>query len=322
MTIALRVSVVIAMLGWTIPAAAQTQCAQFELLGNGARTDYQPFDSRPTAETFDVRVRRLADGITGVRFLLVDRTPQATGPQIGATGPLNYDITWLQNTTRRVLVVGNEQPQLMTGVDLTLPGKSGVEITRFLLTVPAGQQAPAQVHREELVVRYQCLGANGNPVGATQEQPAAVEIALNVPRYVAAYIGSVGQTRGTISFGDVSAPSASLTRAIGITALSTLPYAIEFESENEALLKRRRGDSTGIGYTMRYAGVPVLDGETLVCPITPAPMGRGEQFEVALDRPSIASLPAGDYADTVTLTFTPRDSVGVSACTVGNGPAR
>ena len=322
MTIALRISALFAMLCWTLPAAAQTQCVQFELIGNGARTDYQPFESSPTVETFDLRVRRLADGISGVRFLLVDRTPQPTGPQIGLTGPLSYDITWLQDSTRRVLVVGNEQPQPMTGADLTFPGRSGVQITRFRLTVPAGQQAPAQVHREDLVVRYQCIGANGNPIGATQEQPAAVEIALTVPRYVAAYIGSVGQTRGTISFGDVAAPSAALTKAIGITALSTLPYAIEFGSENKALLKRRRSDTEGIGYTMRYAGVPVLDGETMVCPITPAPTGRGEQFEVALDRASIALLPAGDYADTVTLTFTPRDSVGVSGCAVGNGPIR
>lgn len=322
MTVTFRIPALIILLCWTLPAAAQTQCAQFELIGNGARTNYQPFDSSPTVETFDVRVRRLADGISGVRFLLVDRTPQSAGPQIGATGPLSYDIAWLQDNTRRVLVVGNEQPQPMTGADLDFPGRSGVQITRFRLSVPAGQQAPAQIHREDLLVRYQCLGTNGNPIGATQEQPATIQISLNVPRYVAAYIGSMGQTRGTISFGDVNAPSASLTRAIGITALSTLPYAIAFDSENEALLKRRRADNAGIGYTMRYAGVPVLDGETLVCPITPAPMGRGEQFEVALDRASISRLPAGTYADTVTLTFTPRDAVGVSACAVGSEAPR
>jgi spore coat protein U-like protein len=326
MTYMIRISALFSLLLSPVliaaPAAAQTQCAQFELLGNGARAEYQPFESSPTVESFDVRVRRLADGIGGVRFLLVDRTPQSSGPQIGLTGPQIYDISWLEDSTRRVLVVGNEQPQPMTGADLNFPGRSGVQITRFRLTVPAGQQAPAQIHREDLVVRYQCLGANGNPIGATQEQPAALEISLTVPRYVAAYIGSVGQTRGTISFGDVAAPSASLTRAIGITALSTLPYAIEFSSENDTMLKRRRDDSAGIAYAMRYAGVPVLDGETLVCPITPAPMGRGEQFEVALDRGSISRLSAGDYADTVTLTFTPRDAVGVSACAVGSGTRR
>jgi spore coat protein U-like protein len=322
MTVALRIPVLIALLCWALPAAAQTQCVKFELNGNGARADYQPFENSPTTEPFDVRITRLADGIRGVRFLLVDRSPRSAGPGIGVTGPLIYDITLGSDNTRRVFVVGNEQPQPMTGADIRFSGNSGVEITRFRLSVPAGQQAPAQVHREDLVVRYQCLGPNGNPIGATQEQPATLEIALTVPRYVAAYIGSVGQTRGTISFGEVAAPSASLTRAIGITALSTLPYAIEFDSENEVLLKRRKGDADGISYTMRYAGVPVLDGETLVCPTTPAPMGRGEQFEVALDRASISRLPAGDYADTVTLTFTPRDAVAISSCAVGNGAPR
>jgi hypothetical protein len=322
MTVALRMPVLIALLCWALPAAAQTQCVKFELNGIGARADYQPFDSSPTVETFDIKVQRLSDGISGVRFLLVDRTPQPAGPGLGLTGPLIYDISLLGDNTRRVFVVGNEQPQPMTGANVDFPGQKGVAITRFRLSVPAGQQAPAQIHREDLVVRYQCLGSNGNPIGATQEQPAALEIALTVPRYVAAYIGSIGQTRGTISFGDVNSPSASLMRAIGITALSTLPYAIKFDSDNEALLKRRKGDTDGIGYTMRYAGVPVLDGETLVCPITPAPMGRGEQFEVSLDRASISRLPAGDYADTVTLTFTPRDAAGVSACTVGNGASK
>jgi spore coat protein U-like protein len=316
MTTMLRISAMLAACAFASPAMAQSQCAEFEMIGNGTSAVYQPFDPGPMVETFQVRARRLADGISGVRFLLVDRTPQPTGPQIGATGPLDYDITWLENSTRRVLVVGNEQPQPMTGADLDFPGRSGVQVTRFSLTVPAGQQAPAQIHRENLIVRYQCLGANGNPVGATQEQPATLEIALAVPRYVAAYIGSMGQTRGTISFGDVNAPSASLTRAIGITALSTLPYAIAFDSENALMLKRQRNDVSGIGYAMRYAGVPVLDGETLVCPTTPAPMGRGEQFEVALDRSTVARLPAGAYADTVTLTFTPRDAIGVTACTV------
>jgi spore coat protein U-like protein len=316
MTKALGILPLIGLACLAAPAAAQTQCAQFELIGNGARTDYQPFDSSPTVENFDVRIRRLADGISAVRFLLVDRSPQASGPQIGLTGPADYDIVWPENATRRILVVGNEQPQPMTGAQVALPGRSGQQVTRFQLVLPAGQQAPAQTHLQDLVVRYQCLDQNNNAIGATQEQPAAIELAVTVPRYVAAYIGSVGQTRGTISFGDVGNPSAALTQAIGITALSTLPYAVEFESENGMALKRRRSDATGIGYDMRYAGVPVRDGETLVCPTTPAPMGRGEQFEVALDRGSIAALPAGSYDDTVTLTFTPRDAVAVTACSV------
>lgn len=298
------------------PAWAQTQCAQFELVGNGGRVAYQPFESSPTVDSFDLRVRRLVSGISGVRFVLADGTPQAAGPQIGSAGPAIYDISWLEDTTRRVLVVGNEQPQTTTGAQILFAERAGIQFTRFRLTVPAGQQAAAQVHRENLTVRYQCLDSQGRQVGATQEQPASVELSLTVPRYVAAYIGSAGQTRGTIDFGDVGAPTASLSKAINITALSTLPYAIRFESENGGRLKRRASETQGIIYAMNYAGVEVASGDTLLCPITPAPMGRGEQFEVGLDRQSIATLPAGAYRDTVTMTFTPRDGAATAGCAV------
>ena len=301
------------------PAFAQTQCAQFETIGNGARVAYQPFEASPTIESFDIRVRRLAGGISGVRFLLVDGTPQMAGPQVGLAGPAIYDISWLEDTTRRLLVVGNEQPQTTTGAQVQFPERAGVQITRFRLTVPAGQQAAAQIHRENLMVRYQCLDSQGRQIGATQEQPASVELSLTVPRYVAAYIGSAGQTRGTIDFGDVGGPTAILSKAINITALSTLPYAIKFESENAGLLKRRASETQGIIYAMNYAGVPVISGDILLCPQTPAPMGRGEQFEVALDRASINVLPAGAYRDTVTMTFTPRDASSVADCAVRQG---
>lgn len=298
----------------TAPAYAQTQCAQFELVGNGGRVAYQPFETSPTIETFDLRIRRLADGISGIRFLLVDTTPQMNGPQIGVTGPSLYDISWLEDNTRRVLVVGNEQPQPTTGAQIQFAERAGTQLTRFRLSVPAGQQAPAQIHRENLSVRYQCLDSQGRQIGSTQEQTASVELSLTVPRYVAAYIGSAGQTRGTINFGDVGSPSATLNRAINITALSTLPFAVKFESENGGLLKRRASETLGIVYAMQYAGVTVSTGDTLVCPTTPAPMGIGKQFEVGLNRSSINSLPAGNYKDTVTLTFTPRDGISSADC--------
>jgi spore coat protein U-like protein len=304
----------LALLTLGTPAAAQTQCAQFELSGNGARVDYHPFENSPTVESFDMRVRRLADGISGVRFLLVDRTPQSSGPQIGMTGPAVYDVRWLEDSSRPMLVVGNEQPQPNTGAQIFFGERAGIQLTRFQFTVPAGQQAPAQIHRENLMVRYQCLDSRGRQVGATQEQSALIELSLTVPRYVAAYVGSAGQTRGTIDFGDVGAPSANLTRTVNITALSTMPYAIKFESENGGLLKRRMTDVQGISYALNYAGVAVSAGDTLLCSMTPAPMGRGEQLEVGLDRASIATLPAGAYRDTVTMTFTPRDALPVSNC--------
>ena len=175
------------------------------------------------------------------------------GPQIGTSGPAVYDVSWLEDNTRRVLVVGNEQPQPNTGAQVLFVERSGVKITRFRLSVPAGQQSHAQVHRENLTIRYQCLDSQGRQIGATQEQPASVELSVTVPRYVAAYIGSAGQTRGTINFGDVGQPTANLRKSVNVTALSTLPYAVRFESENGGLLKRRSSETHGIIYGMNYA---------------------------------------------------------------------
>jgi len=167
-----------------------------------------------------------------------------------------------------------------------------------------------------VLVGYQACASKGRQFGETQGQPASAELSLTVPRYVAAYIGSAGQTRGTINFGDVGSASATLNRAINITALSTLPFAIKFESENGGLLKRRANEAQGIVYAMNYAGVAVSPGDTMLCPMTPAPMGIGKQFEVGLNRSSINSLPAGNYRDTVTLTFTPRDGIASADCAI------
>lgn len=307
---------VLAATAFATPAQATTNCAEFELIGSGGRANYQPFDPEPTAETFELRVRRLADGVSAVRFLLVDQSPQPAGPKFGAQGPLFYDIIWLQDNTRKVLVVGNQQPQPLQNVELSLPGRSGVDIARFRILIPAGQPASAQQHREDLLVRYQCLGGNGAVLGGIQEQPAPIPLSVTVPKYAAAYIGSVGQTRGAISFGNIDPNSADLSKSINITALSTLPYELSFESENGGRLRKSRNDPDGIVYTMRYGNVAVRDGDHLVCPTTPAPMGAIEQFQVTLDRESVARQIAGNYSDTVELTFTPKDVVSSSGCAI------
>lgn len=302
---------------WAFPAQAQSQCVTFETIGNGASTTYDPFSSAPTVEFFDVKIRRSDPSVRGVRFVLADTSPRSGGPGVGPLGPPLYDIEWPEDTGRTAFVVGNAPPMALLSPEVQLQGQgSGVEVTRFRWTVSPGQQASAQQHREPLTVRYQCLDGQGAPLGPVQEQSFGIELVLNVERFAAAYIGSIGNTRGAISFGPISAATANLTRAIGVTALSTLPYEIDVTTDNGQKLKRQSSDSDGIDYTMRYGGVSVADGDTVTCPVTPAPAGIVDQFEVTLDRSSVARQVVGTYADTVTLTFTPRDTFAVSSCTV------
>ena len=303
---------------WAPPALAQSQCATFETIGNGAKTTYDPFSPSPTLEFFDIKIRRANVGVRGVRFILADTTPRGGGPGVGPLGPLRYDVTWPENTARTAFVVGNAQPMALLSPEVRLQGQgnNAVEVTRFLWTVAPGQQASAQQHRESLTVRYQCLDSQGAALGPFQEQTFGVDLILNVDRFAAAYIGSIGNTRGAISFGPIGASTANLSRAIGITALSTLPYQIEVETENGQKLKRQQSATDGIDYTMRYGGVTIADGDKVTCPITAAPTGTINQFEVTLDRASVARQAVGTYADTVTLTFTPRDTYAVTSCVV------
>ena len=307
----------LATLAWASPALAQSQCATFETIGNGARTTYDPFSPSPAVEFFDVKIRRSDASVRGVRLVLADTTPRSGGPGLGPVGPLLYDISWSEETARTAFVVGSAPPMALLSPEVHLQGQgAGVEVTRFRWTVAPGQQASAQQHREMLTVRFQCLNGQGAPLGPVQEQNFGVDLVLNVDRFAAAYIGSVGNTRGAISFGPIGAGTSNLTRAIGITALSTLPYQIEVDTDNGQKLKRQPSASGGIDYSMRFGGVAIADGDKVTCPITGAPAGTVSQFEVTLDRESVARQTTGTYSDTVTLTFTPRDVNAISTCVV------
>lgn len=307
----------LAGVAWSTPALAAGQCVTFDAIGNGARTTYDPFSPSPAVEFFDLKIKRLDDRARGVRFVLADISPRAAGPGIGPLGPEQYGITWQQDTGRTAFVVGNAQPIALLSPEVVLNGNgNAADVSRFAWTVSPGQQASAQQHREPITIRYQCLDASGAPLGPVEEQTFGLELILTVRPYAAAYIGSIGNTRGAIDFGAISGATANLSKAIGITAQSTLPYQVDVRTDNAQRLKRDRRDTDGIDYTMKYRGVAIADGDTMVCPITAAPAGTAGQFEVTLDRQSIARQLAGHYSDTVTLTITPRDSIPVSSCAV------
>ena len=319
---------VAAVVSFASPAMAQNSgslmgaCARFDLLGNGMRLDYQPFEPGYATDLFDLRIERMADSVARVRFVIVDTSPRTNAPGIGDAGPAFYDIAWQEDQARTVFMVGAGGPDPANGADVPLPGRQGVAITRLRVTVPPGQSAPAAQHVERLVIRYQCLDAAGNPLGGITEQAAPITLFLRVPQFAAIFAGSAGQVRGAISFGTLSAMDSDLTRSIPIITLATSPYDVAISSENGGHLLRARGDGAGSGaggdagieYSMRYAGQVVADGTRLLCPATPAPSGSHDLLEVTLDPADIARVPAGRYADVVTLTVTPRDTLSIGGC--------
>lgn len=318
---------VAAVVSFASPASAQSSgsllgaCARFDLLGNGMRLEYQPFDAGYATDLFDLRIERMADAVARVRFVIVDTSPRTNAPGIGDAGPAFYDIAWQEDQARTVFMVGAGGPNPANGAEVPLPGRQGVAITRLRLTVPPGQNAPAAQHVERLVIRYQCLDAAGNPLGGINEQAAPITLFVRVPQFAAIFAGSAGQVRGAISFGTLSVMDSDLTRSIPIITLATSPYDVAISSENGGRLMRARGgagaeatNASGIDYSMRFAGQDVADGTRLLCPATPAPSGSHDLLEVTLDPADIARVPAGRYADVVTLTVTPRDTLSVGGC--------
>jgi spore coat protein U-like protein len=291
------------------------RCADFDVIGNGARTAYNPFEPVGASEPFDIRIDSIADGVKGIRFQLVAVDDTQAARRIGAAGPASYNIVWTEDDSRQALAIGASTLGSMDGAQVQPQGRQGQAVTRFRLEIPRGQAAAAGVHSEYVNIEYQCLDNRGNPLGPIQ-QGGSVLLRVTVPHYAAAYIGSPGQTRGSIDFGTISADTASLTRGISVTALSTSPYEVHFESENGGFLRRRKNDPQGIDYQMTYAGLAVPNGTRALCPTTSVPQGSIEDFRVTLNRDSVGRLPAGAYSDVVTLTFQPRDVISPSGCQI------
>lgn len=297
------------------PALASQNCADFQILGEQSRVDYNPFAAQPVSRIFQVRVRRLDPTATSVRFLLVDTTPSPDGPRVGGGGPGIYDIEWSEQPGREVFVYGGQLVAQTNGALVAFGGSTiDTAVTTFRLQVPRGQASAVGLQTEALSVRYQCYSGTDR-LGPEGEQISAdMSVVVNVQRFLSTYVGGVGQQHGEIAFGTLSPDSGGLSKAIAVTALSTVPYDVLVTSDNLGLLKKTPDDAIGIGYRMRYAGVAVLPGDTLSCPATPAPLGKTDQMEVALDRRDLGRVPAGDYRDVITLTFTPRDGGAANPC--------
>ncbi|QBM74337.1 hypothetical protein E2E30_00170 [Sphingomonas sp. AAP5] len=319
----MRASILIAAAMLASPVAAwagPTNCAQFEILNQGIQRTYNPFSPSEYVDVFTLRVLRTDPNVSSVRFLLVDSTGRNGAPKFGTDGPDLYTIDWLEDRGRRVFVTTAESVTDLNSARVGFARARDMSETVFRLSIGRGQQAYAGRYAERLVVRYQCY-AGSDLFGTQQEQyNGQTELAVTVPRIVSAYVGGTGQQRGEIAFGELG-NGAALVRNASVTALSTLPYAVDIATDNGQRLRRGRDQTGAIGYRLKYAGITVPGATTIACPVTQMPVGDVKLLEVALDPAAVASQPAGDYSDTITLTFRPSDGYAGSTCTATTATA-
>lgn len=301
-------------------AFAQTSlsaCVKFEILDANVDKVYDPYKPHNVVDNFTVRATRASGAVTSVRFLLVDTTPLSGGPKFGSNGPADYDIDWVDDSGRPVFVYGAETVTTLNSARIRF-GQQSTETTKFRLSIPRGQTAIAGRQIERLAVRYQCYAGNDEIGGQLDQYNGQMELSLYIPRMVSAYIGGIGQQHGEIAFGTLGTAS-NLRKNISVSVMSTLPYAIDISSENGLKLLRGKNRDGEIDYKLQVAGLDVTDEATMQCPVTPMPSGESRLVEVALDPTAVRNQPAGDYSDTITLTFRPNDGYSGAQCRVRQG---
>jgi spore coat protein U-like protein len=287
-------------------------CAQFEILDRNAPRSYDPFSPAPFVDTFQVRVQRTDPAVSSIRFLIIDPTPSGGSPKFGEQGPANYQIDWTPDQSRGVFTTGADSVTEFNSAQVGFRKGVDVGVTTFLLRIPRGQQALAGREAERFEFRYRCYSGNTQYGSEGLQRDGLTELAISTPREVTAYVGGVNSRHGEIDFGQITTPEGRV-QTISVSALSTLPYTVSLTTQNGQMLKRTTG-AGAIPYTMQLSGQTVRDGSELRCPITPMPSGQSHLLTVRLDGDAVGKQPAGDYRDTITLTFLASDGVPGTSC--------
>ncbi len=289
-----------------LPQAAKANCADFRASASELTLDYDPFDRAEIERAFTIHVRRLDPRVTAVRLVLANPGAINRGAALGRNSSVRYDIRWVRDTGRMVLVSGAEQPNATNGALVQFsPGAGGDNVNEtFRIQVPAGQGIVAGNYYQPLELRFVCL-AGRDELDRGMQLGSQVAVDLTVPERIATFVGSMGIQRGRIDFGDVDGSGGNLTRGLTVTAQSTVPYEIRVTEERGAL-KRFDGDEAALPYALKVSGFPVSDRSMIACSQTPAPGGRNHAVQVELAGKDLQRLPAGQYADVITLTFSPR----------------
>ncbi|HEY1750666.1 MAG TPA: hypothetical protein VGG29_05350 [Caulobacteraceae bacterium] len=225
----------------------------------------------------------------------------------GHDGPV-YTVVTNDGTT---VIVGQSAPPLqqLQYFAVGFPN-SPTHVTETVgglkLVVPGGQDVAAGTYQESLSVQYRCLAGGHDDVqthGDAATQSAVLPVTITVPNKISANLAG-GQSRGQIDFGDFD----QLSHRVSIQVRSTGPYDLLISSDNNGKMlldhapKGADADSTSIGYKLSYGGAAVSLGS----------QGRfdrtgvaGDDLDLVVTADPVAKKRAGEYRDTLTVTFTP-----------------
>jgi hypothetical protein len=318
MTVGLACAAIVSLASFS--ARADTPCASFSVPRDEVRVNYNPFAVAVDRTNFAVRTQRRDSEITEVRFLLKDKTPRGDQAVIGNDGPAEYNIEPRGEPGRTIFDWRSGTLTPLNGLNVMFRDNRNVASSNVALVIPALQPSAATRHTEALDVVFECYNANGAMVGNGIQTSQDLLVDLTVIRIFGAYTGTIGQRNGTVDFGPIDVRSgASLTSQAAITALSSVRYGLSIRSERNFHIRQTR-NGAGLPYSVVLDGVTVNQDDRFACARS-GPTGRNHEIALELDTRGAANLPAGDYSDTLTVTFLARDGADVTTrggCVVGD----
>jgi hypothetical protein len=318
MTIGIASAAMVSLVAFS--AHADAPCASFSVPRDDVRVNYNPFAVAVDRTNFAVRTQRRDNDVAEVRFLLKDTTPRGDQPVIGTDGPAEYTIEARDEAGRTVFDWRSGSLTPLNGLNVMFRDNRNVASSNLTLVIPALQPSAATRHTQPLDVVFECYDSGGSLVGNGVQTSQDLLLDLTVTRIFGAYTGTIGQRNGTIDFGPIDVRSgAPLTSQAAITALSSVRYGLSIRSDRNFQIRQTQ-DGPGLPYSARLDGIAINQYDRFICPRS-GPTGRNHQIALELDTRNAANLPAGDYSDTLTVTFLARDGADVATrggCVAGD----
>ncbi len=284
---------------------------------------YDPFAEGVATETFALALQRRGGQASEAYVQFVDREGQPAGASLGG-GPGPFSI----------LALGASAEDLVTGPVMTAtPGPVSVNqnwarvplserpsLVSFQLRLPQ-RFAPAGLYSQTLDLRVACRRPDGS--FETIEFPAAVEIVAAVANSI-----RLDTPRASIDLGALAPDGPAAQGRIDLRFASSGPFEVEVRSTNGAalglpggaLLRQgaggRQRTADAIDYDFEADGVSLSNGARLACAARTGALPLTVQTAPAPG----AGRVAGDYADILEVTLTPR--FGSAPIGGGCAPAR
>jgi len=303
----IALTLVLAMLPFAAGMRDAAACSpRFQQLANpdvGGAGGYDPFESNPRAQTFQIRVENADDD--NCKFFVTISEDGGDGRRMsGPGGELGYEF-YTSATLKTPVgdIPGTKNAEVLDG---DLKKNDTVAIVEYYALVAPGQTVAAGRYSEQR--RFSLY--RWPPANATLEDERSVTVSANVRSAIAVTFDDGGRSvdlsgmRRTLDFGQLRSGE---RRSFNLEVASNTPYELMLESENRGMLKHATADIYNVvPYSLTLGGQPLGLSGPVILPFTSDGRSDVVRHRFAVTIGTIDRAVAGRYADNVTITVSAR----------------